>query len=149
TPRRSSSLRSTPRACDPTSPSHPGCCSRICPSWSRTSDDPQLWKRNDEAATAAAKLGLLIDHLVRHVPGEHEDLVRLLLEQGLGRPDLESGSGQPPALLAGIAVDDEVEHVRPEVERVEQHHALRRRAVGRDPLAVPLAGVEKVTQLVP
>ena len=82
-----------------------------CRAWLTAGQDPQLRERNDERPALAAVLALLIDHLVTHVPGQQQDVVRHLREQILGRADLEPRAGQAPALLLRVPVHDEVEHL--------------------------------------
>ena len=66
------------------------------------------------------------------VPGEQQHVVRLVLEQRLGRQDRQVRAGHEQALLVHVAVDDEVDEVGADADVVEQRGALGRGAVGGD-----------------
>ena len=83
-------------------------------------------------ATAPAYSACWAHDLVLEVPGEHQHVVGLLVEQRRRVRDRLVGAGHVQALLVHVAVDHEVDEVGADAHVVEQRGALGGRAVGGD-----------------
>src|SRR5262245_10422620 len=130
----SSFPRSTPRGCWPISHLRRATCWTIWAGWStsaaRGSRDPQLRQRNDEGAAAAAVFVLLRENFFAEVPRQQQHVVGHFGEQILRRSNGQPRTCQPAAVFLWIAVDDELEHVDADPQRVEQHRAFGAGAIG-------------------
>src|SRR5579859_8184948 len=87
-------------------------------------DDLPSRDRYDELAAPRADARHLLDDLVFEVPGQHEHVVGLRLENPLRRVDRHAHSRDEPALLMWTAVDGVREQVRADAAIVEQRGGL-------------------------
>src|SRR6185437_8536672 len=106
-----------------------------------------MWHRNDETTPAATIFVLLGHDLFFEIPGEDQHVVRLRLEQPLGRLDRQSHARNEAPLFVNVAIDDEVEQRGPESGVVEHDGALGRRSIARDAGAATLQVLQERGQL--
>src|SRR6185312_3752058 len=106
-----------------------------------------MWHGYDETTPAATVFVLLGHDLFFEIPGEDQHVVRLGLEQPLRRLDRQSHAGNVAPLLVNVAVDDEIEQLRPEPGVVEHDRAFGRRPVAGDVGAAALQVLQQGGQL--
>src|SRR5687768_9823050 len=80
----------------------------------------QLWNRNNEASATPAVLSLLRQNFIGEVPGQQQDVIRLVLQQLFRRKYAQMISRRKVTLFEAAAVDDEIKRLTPNAEVIQQ-----------------------------
>src|SRR6185437_16631466 len=97
-------------------------------------EDFHVWQRNDESATRVAVSCLLRQDLVRKIPGQQQNVIRLALHQRIRRHYRQLRPWSELALFLCRSICDEIEQVTADSEEVEEGRSFRRRAIRGDVL---------------
>src|SRR5262249_12045442 len=101
-------------------------------------DHPRFRDRHDEPSPAAAVLRLLLDDLVREVPGEDQEIVGLRLQDPLYRDDRDVRARRVEPVLEPAPVGEEVQERSVDPVVVQERVPLRRGPVaGQAPARAP------------